>query len=196
MKRDRGRFLPMMLMLFALLMCGCGLSTSQREALDHYAAEVSRAEVTAIEVAERVEEYAPKVAAVVKAVEEKRMPWEEGQRLLAEYQANEAADRQRLDDAKARIADVKNAVAELKAQEVPWYHYVWPVALAALSAFGGYIPGGRKAALVTRERDAIISGIETLTDTEATAAKKAVRLMSITAGVAARVDAAVKANGG
>jgi hypothetical protein len=50
--------------------------------------------------------------------------------------------------------------------------------------------------LVTRERDAIISGIETLTDTEATAAKKAVRLMSITAGVAARVDAAVKANGG
>ena len=105
------------------------------------------------EVQERLDSYLQKAEEIVKAVREERIPLEEGNAALAEIRANHQDDSRRL-------ADLPEAIGEIRRQEVPWYYYLGPVATAVLAFLGGRVPGWR----AQRVLGAVIEGVEKTED--------------------------------
>lgn len=148
--------------LFAVLVLflavGCGLTREQR--------------TTLLEAEARLQQYKPKVAAIMERVRNGELPIDEGAALIAEYAENEATD--------------KALVDKLREQDIPWY-YIAGMVLAG--AFGGM--KWKHASTAQKIIRAIVLGVEKGDSKET---KVAIELAADRAGVEAELDKVVKEN--
>ena len=141
-----------------LLAVGCGLTREQR--------------TTLLQAEARIQQYRPKVAAVMEKVRKGELFLDEGAVLITEYLENEAAD--------------KALIEKLREQDIPWY------AVAGMIVAGAI--GGLKwkhASTAQKILRAVVLGVEKGGNKET---KASIEAAASRAGVEAELDKVVKAN--
>lgn len=133
-----------------VLVCvGCGLTGEQR--------------ATLLDAEARLQQYKPKVAAVIERVRKGELPVDEGLALIAEYAENEAAD--------------STLVGRLRSQDIPW----WAFLIMGAPAIAGVV-GLKKYVGVLKIAKAMVIGVEETTPRRGTV-RRAIREAALDAGV-------------
>lgn len=178
--------------LFAALLtfCGCAMTAGQREAVDTYTEVIGDMAAEAAELGNTLLELKDEVIAVKTAIDEERIPLAEGARLLDGLNEKQDDIEARVETIETKIPEVKLALADMKAAEVPWWRYALATVLGVLGTAGMVSPKLRGAANAARMVNAMITGVETANDAKT---KSAITSAAGIAGIGKSMLSAVEA---
>ena len=131
------KYLALVMITFVMVfaMVGCGLTQEQSAALDAYELQLEQLHREGGEFFEELSYYDVKIAAVVAKMREKKIPWEEGIALIAQFTERKTETRKAYNEIRAEIDKTWQAKNDLEAQAVPW----WAIALSTVTTVLGAI---------------------------------------------------------
>lgn len=125
----------------ALFAGGCGLTAAQRKSYDDM--NVAKREVAekARALEERMLRYKAELENILRAVQEKRIPWEEAAPLIAKVTASYEEDKAAVLALRKTSEDLVQKIQAMKDLQVPWYYYILPAITGAIGLLGGHVKG-------------------------------------------------------
>lgn len=140
------------------------VNPEQKAALDQMTLVVDQDLATMESLRGELSKYQTELKAIFAEVKAGKVPYEQGLLLAQKVIANISATQQRILDVQAAVTKTKEAIAQAKQANLPWYYYAIPVGTAALGIASMFVPGlsplVQILASTKGQLNAVISGVE------------------------------------